>query len=744
MSIMSFFECLGSRYTQFRGRASRTEFWNFLVLAVFSFCLILTLVYRLAPFLSVAAFFFLAIMLPIPLFSVSCRRFHDVGLSLLWLILFGLLVPIGWIAFLIVALWPGTSGPNRFDLPADEPRSIKSFGRQAHVYFGLVYLLTLLATQVPFQPGQCTKELFFVTEPRTAEGSVDYYASLMENYKTDFAQPERNGFRRIMAAVGPKLYDNSGSGSRQTEKAANAESFGGEQNEDEASNSSWRQAAKAFHLASNPTPPFADFVPFDQSYLKKQFTRMETVSDSDGEAYEIEVCDVSALVYDREEYCRNQGISQEDVEREIKEFPDSVLDFYLDYTLQQPWKSTDHPMAVQWLERYAPLLDLLGQAVREPYYLPYIPQEDDSPLIFMNLEPYSFHRGFAKGLRLRIENRIAKKRLDEAIDDIETCFRMANHVEKGPSPVCWLIGMAIDEMAASCARDLILSGIAKDAQLTRLDRMIRSLPPYQTYEQFFCLDQYEQYDLVQRFFQGKVNGLADSKEGERVIQNLRFVVEENQTRREFARLLAPFQEAAKEPCHAKRRLRLKESSDRFCKNNTRLKSAFFSHLWTIQGRSELMAAFHANLTMPAYEALSIALTRNQTQRKLLRLALAAERYKCLHGGYPENLEEAASLWNESTVDQDIRQTVRDMRMDPFTGKPTIQYRINPQTAEQWKQARKERLAQNPDVDPELSDPDYRGAPYYRPYFLYSLGSDGIDDKAAIQEKSCDRGGDWIW
>jgi uncharacterized membrane protein YhaH (DUF805 family) len=109
----------------FKGRATRREYWFFLVqlyaaavIAIFGFALLLVLA---APDMelenrdgsvgvSIGIAFLLAL---IPYFSASIRRLHDHDKSG-WLLLLTFIPLVGWIFYLIMMLTPGTPGENGY------------------------------------------------------------------------------------------------------------------------------------------------------------------------------------------------------------------------------------------------------------------------------------------------------------------------------------------------------------------------------------------------------------------------------------------------------------------------------------------------------------------------------------------------------------------------------------------------------------------------------------------------------
>jgi len=103
-------------YVNFQGRASRTQFWMY-VLCNFIVGVVLNIVIAILPFLNwLLPLYNLAVLLPT--LAIGARRLHDANLSGWWLLL--LLVPgIG--ALILILLWvkPGTD-PNRFDVAGED------------------------------------------------------------------------------------------------------------------------------------------------------------------------------------------------------------------------------------------------------------------------------------------------------------------------------------------------------------------------------------------------------------------------------------------------------------------------------------------------------------------------------------------------------------------------------------------------------------------------------------------------
>lgn len=95
--------CL-SKYADFNGRASRSEYWWFVLFIVAS-GFVISLVSDM-----LGTLFYLGTM--VPSFAAAARRLHDTDKSG-WLQLIGLIPVLGWIAIIYLLVQPAKE-PNRF------------------------------------------------------------------------------------------------------------------------------------------------------------------------------------------------------------------------------------------------------------------------------------------------------------------------------------------------------------------------------------------------------------------------------------------------------------------------------------------------------------------------------------------------------------------------------------------------------------------------------------------------------
>lgn len=123
MKFLDSVQSVYGKYFQFSGRASRSEYWWFVLFYILANIVTSLLDNALfppsnpdGPTLLNALFALVSI---IPSLSVTSRRLHDVDRSGWWQLL-GIIPIVGWIIMIYWLAQKGTSGPNRF---GEEPQA---------------------------------------------------------------------------------------------------------------------------------------------------------------------------------------------------------------------------------------------------------------------------------------------------------------------------------------------------------------------------------------------------------------------------------------------------------------------------------------------------------------------------------------------------------------------------------------------------------------------------------------------
>lgn len=97
-----------SKYATFSGRATRSEFWWFMLFEV--------LVLGVLSMVSMTLYGIAALAFLLPVLAVGARRLHDIGRTGWWQLLS--LTVIGSLVLLYWFVQPGSEGDNPHDLPA--------------------------------------------------------------------------------------------------------------------------------------------------------------------------------------------------------------------------------------------------------------------------------------------------------------------------------------------------------------------------------------------------------------------------------------------------------------------------------------------------------------------------------------------------------------------------------------------------------------------------------------------------
>ena len=121
-----FIYCL-KNYAKFDGRASRPEYWFFVLFSTLTFFALQLLssvlgiqffLYDVMPVYPIASAWQIGTL--IPGIAVGIRRLHDINRSGFWMLFF-LLPFIGWLILFIFALLKGTDGENDYGSPNLSP-----------------------------------------------------------------------------------------------------------------------------------------------------------------------------------------------------------------------------------------------------------------------------------------------------------------------------------------------------------------------------------------------------------------------------------------------------------------------------------------------------------------------------------------------------------------------------------------------------------------------------------------------
>ena len=543
----------------------------------------------------------------------------------------------------------------------------RSFYQKKRYWFLLILAILIGYTQIP---GSCpiSPQTHIITSPRTADGrEIAYFRAFEESYISRLGQPEENGYRMVLAALGP----------RALEKDFLAKEYSWEDLPKSKAGKpwfeqTWKPICERFKLDPNRRPEFYD------AWSLEDYIQVHGITGSEP-------------ILENKPLIRNQKVrfsvtnSEEQYSAYIQKLQSG-----------QPWSASDNPQAAAWLEQNQPLLDLFVEASKKPiwssYYLP--PKKmngmlsgGDSgstcstppSLINLLLPDIQFYREIARDLSVRIGwnlNRAAtdpnqaEQAIDQAIDDILAIYNVGR---KAPDfiLISRLVGFALETMAKDNVRNLIETKAATEPQLARLAAEIDALPPIGNmnkagYLELLMADQSIRILCRSTNLSSILNAFYGEELADVELSNIPFLpYDERLARIQAKSFIDQYKRIFKDIPVSKRDALIKD----FDKNLTQAWSEFESgNYWlppilTIQSRSKMLGTMVIPLFFPSYETVFHAEYRTKTNASLVRTAIALERFKLKTGSYPQTLEQL------------VPEFLPSVPLDGFTDNSPIFYRL---------------------------------------------------------------------
>ena len=113
---MNWYMSVLRRYVEFTGRASRTEFWMFVLISVIV-SIVLSIIGGFAGDTArsaLSSLYSLAVL--VPSLALGARRLHDTNRSGWWQLV-GLIPVVGWIVLIVFYVMPSDPGDNQYGPP---------------------------------------------------------------------------------------------------------------------------------------------------------------------------------------------------------------------------------------------------------------------------------------------------------------------------------------------------------------------------------------------------------------------------------------------------------------------------------------------------------------------------------------------------------------------------------------------------------------------------------------------------
>ena len=325
-------------------------------------------------------------------------------------------------------------------------------------------------------PMKITKESHHFEQPRFQNGTrVDYekiYNDLQDRY---LANPEENGFRDVLAAMGP----------RTLEQAYLAESVPWDKIPFDKGgkiwwNNDWLRLCKKLQIDPDPKPEYLDYVPLQVWLL---------VNGIRGDEPFLKHREVNL-------YSNYQQVSARITYAEARKADE-------DQMRKRPWTEQEFPQAVKWLERFNPLLEIFQRSVRKPVYSSFHYSYKDNHCAGSVLLPdIQAQRELCRAVRVRINYRLASGNMDGAIDDVIGILYLSDRMRKGVRcSVEHMVAMAMMREAFEEITLILQTGKLSKDQLLRLNQEFntiwKSLRDFNPAEPLFDVERLVQLSWMQ-------------------------------------------------------------------------------------------------------------------------------------------------------------------------------------------------------------------------------------------------------
>jgi len=329
---------------------------------------------------------------------------------------------------------------------------------------------------------------------------------------------------------------------------------------------------------------------------------------------------------------------------------------------------TDKQAIEKLLNDYKDVFDLVVAGTKKPYCWRNLKSTRGSDMMEVLMPYLAEYRRLAYSLRLRAQFRARQNRLEDAFDDIKSCYRFGQHIRKGNKPLIeQLVGIAIEAISVHTLRSILGEHQIDPAALTQLQKDFEQMITDENFTISFKAEKLFQYDWIQKSFtEGGPGGghpcppafrkMAEINQGINAKKTwfadycknlgtaISFLLGLSTGRNETLKSVNGLYDfldsefALKTPAEVQTQ---KTEIDKKVKQLT--------------GRN-----FPIRLIVPPFEKTLQISNRLKTEVEANLTIIATLRYKQEKGQYPQNLDE-------------LKQTgyIKEISMDPFSDKPLV-------------------------------------------------------------------------
>lgn len=296
------------------------------------------------------------------------------------------------------------------------------------------------------------------------------------------------------------------------------------------------------------------------------------------------------------------------------------------------------PELVEWVARNEGPLELVVAASRrERFFSPLLVRAPSTRLLDATLDAVQGYREAARLLRTRALLRLESGDVDGAVDDAIACHRLGRLVGRHPTMIGYLIGAAIEALAAETSEAIVLSGKLDPEGAKRFRRELERLPA--AADAADTIDRGERLVSLDAVLQ-MANGTGAGAAPVGVLPGTSRGLDKNVSLRTFNRSYDRQVEAMREGDSRERTKKL----DALAKESRTVAGPRPTEMaWAVLTGSRVALSKHlsnvlVSLLTPAVAQAQVAEDRTAMRARLTRVGAALAEYRAVEGEYPETLE----------------------------------------------------------------------------------------------------------
>ncbi|MDR1925489.1 MAG: hypothetical protein LBQ66_14045 [Planctomycetaceae bacterium] len=293
------------------------------------------------------------------------------------------------------------------------------------VFFVVMFYFCFVPSRLVVSP-----ETTFVTEHLTPEGLPDYLAAYLEMNNAQLKNPEDNGYRLVLEAFGPYVFDK-----REMMKTVAWEDLPADNKYGKWYKDTWVPLCKAMSIDPTKKPKeYTSVYEFYNERMRKD-TKQDTLEN------------------------------REKLFKMLKELG------------SKPWRTEDNPEVAELLDKSAEALDLFSFAAKKSIWVCYRSHNGSlKPLWHPDLGAVSAAYG---DLVIRIGKRLGENDVAGALDDAFTIIRLARHYKNHYTSYEHLSSFAMEAVGMKSLQVILANGNLNSDQIHQLIKEFDSLPKHE-------------------------------------------------------------------------------------------------------------------------------------------------------------------------------------------------------------------------------------------------------------------------